>query len=103
MKPKGKPRRMTKKTPQESKVRKRPGYSAGGTALKQQQAQAKLSLDAKPTGLSTGPSKGPRLKKAVKAPIMPTESKRTQRPGMARGGKARMKYADGGMPKAKPC
>jgi len=27
---KGKPRRMTKKTPQESKVRKRPGYSAGG-------------------------------------------------------------------------
>ena len=25
------------------------------------------------------------------------------RPGMARGGKARMKYADGGMPKAKPC
>ena len=49
MKPKGKPRRMTKKTPQESKVRKRPG--------------------------------------------------------MAYGGKARMKYSKGGeaMPKAKPC
>jgi len=27
---KGKPRRMTKKTPQESKVRKRPGFSKGG-------------------------------------------------------------------------
>ena len=33
----------------------------------------------------------------------PQESKVRKRPGMARGGKARMKYADGGMPKAKPC
>ena len=45
---------------------------------------------------STGPSRGPRLSKR-RAPTMPQESKRTQRPGYSAGGSAaRMKYKNGG-------
>jgi len=49
------------------------------------------------------PQPKPRPRPKPKPRPEPQESKVRKRPGMAHGGKARMKYADGGMPKAKPC
>ena len=91
---KGKPRRMTKKTPQESKVRKRPGYSTGGSLQKdaaatrqQQAAQAQSSTgQGRIMGPSTGPSRGPKLKTVTLAKPKPQESKVRKRPGFAHGG-----------------
>jgi len=106
---KGKPRRMTKKTPQESKIRKRPGYSAGGTpekkakekkgpanpANKQQVAMTrnKKYVGGKPTGMGVAKERlAPRtFDKGKSIPVLPrvAESRKDRakpRPGMVRGG-----------------
>jgi hypothetical protein len=103
----GKPRRITKKTPQESKVRKRPGMAKGGRGVAETQGSSPLQIsskakeiaklkaaqrreerDRKPRGITKSskalttdliPRKEPQRK-------TPQESKVRKKPGMGRGG-----------------
>jgi hypothetical protein len=78
----------------------RSAYGTGGQYNEQQKAQGTLKQEK--VGQRRPSDRIPKMQTVTLKPT-PQESKVRKRPGMARGGKARMKYADGGMPKAKPC
>ena len=78
----GKPRRITKKTPQESRVRKKPGMATGGK-LKD------------PIGSINNPGIVTLTKPKPKPKPKPQESRVRKKPGMFLGGKSKLKKFTG--------
>ena len=95
----GKPRRITRKTPQESKVRKKPGMAAGGKLQQQQENQKKAHQGPKLKTIGSKSTKAKATKvKFPKGVLLnspegralskkkPQERKVRKKPGMGSGG-----------------